>query len=139
MRREAQLGDTVIVYDEGGNWRGLGTAWHLAEQGKRVTLVSSDAFIGKEIARTSADFPLRSRLSRLGVRMITENIVAHWHGDRATLRSMLDGSEQEVEASGLVMSTTNQAFDMLADELDDLETRIIGRLRRTAPGPLCVL
>lgn len=126
MRREAQLDDTVIVYDEGGNWRGLGTAWHLAEQGKKVTLVSCDAFIGKEVARTSADFPLRARLSRLGVRMITESIVAQWHGDRATLRSMLDGSEEDVEASGLVMSATNEAFNTLAGELDDLDIRIIG-------------
>ncbi|MFD1807067.1 hypothetical protein ACFSHQ_02320 [Gemmobacter lanyuensis] len=35
LRREARLGDTVIVLDEGGNWRGVGTAWALAEQGKR--------------------------------------------------------------------------------------------------------
>ncbi len=126
MRREAQLGNAVIVYDEGGNWRGLGTAWHLAEQGKQVTLVSCDAFIGKEIARTSADFPLRVRLSRLGVRMITESIVARWHGDRATLRSMLDGSEEDIEASSLVMSTTNEAFNTLAGELSDLDVRIVG-------------
>ena len=34
MGRAARLGDEVILLDEGGNWRGCGTAWHLAEQGK---------------------------------------------------------------------------------------------------------
>ena len=27
LRREARLGDTVVIYDEGSNWRGVGTAW----------------------------------------------------------------------------------------------------------------
>ena len=126
MRREARLGDSVLVYDEGGNWRGCGTAWHLAEQGKAVTLVTCDAFVGKEIVRTSADFSLRARLAGLGARSVTESVIAHWHGDRATVRSLLDGSEQEIEASGLVMATTNDAFDPLSADLADLDVRIIG-------------
>ncbi len=64
MRREARLGDAVIVLDEGGHWRGLGTAWALAEQGKTVTIVTPDPYIGKEITRTSADGPLRERLAQ---------------------------------------------------------------------------
>lgn len=126
MRREARLDETVLVYDEGGHWRGLGTAWHLAEQGKRVTLVTCDAFAGKEIARTSADFPLRRRLSQLGVRVIAESIISYWHGDRAAVRSMLDDREVEIAASGLVMSTTNIAFNPLAKELADLDVRSVG-------------
>ena len=71
MRREARMGDVIVVYDEGGNWRGAGTAWHLAEQGKSVIVVTPDAYVGKEITRTSADMPLRQRLARAGTRMIT--------------------------------------------------------------------
>jgi hypothetical protein len=33
MGRAARLGDRVIVLDEGGHWRGIGTAWHMAEAG----------------------------------------------------------------------------------------------------------
>ena len=33
MRREARPGKRVLVLDDVGNWRGLGTAWQLAEQG----------------------------------------------------------------------------------------------------------
>jgi NADPH-dependent 2,4-dienoyl-CoA reductase/sulfur reductase-like enzyme len=126
MRREARFGNTVLVYDEGGNWRGLGTAWHLAEQGKSVILATSEPYVGKEISRTSADYPLRARLAKLNVRTLTECVIAMWHGDRATVRSMLDDSEQDIAAEALVMSTTNAAFDPLSAELGDLDLRIIG-------------
>ncbi len=111
MRRDARLGDTVIVVDEGGNWRGVGTAWALAEQGRQVVIVTPDPLVGKEIARTSADGPARARLARMGARFLTEHVVTRWHGNGATVRSMLTGAEQAVPAAALVMATTNIAFD----------------------------
>ncbi|MBC2834907.1 FAD-dependent oxidoreductase [Paragemmobacter straminiformis] len=111
LRREARLGGTVVVYDEGGNWRGVGTAWALAEQGKKVIVVTPDPFVGKEIARTSADGPARKRLAQAGAVMLTEHVITRWHGNGVSVRSMLDGSEQTLAASALVMATTNIAFD----------------------------
>jgi len=111
LRREAQLGDAVVVYDEGGNWRGVGTAWALAEQGKQVTIVTPDAFVGKEIARTAADGPARRRMGALGVRMLTEHRLVRWHGNGVTVRSFLTGKDEVIAASALVMATTNRAFD----------------------------
>jgi NADPH-dependent 2,4-dienoyl-CoA reductase/sulfur reductase-like enzyme len=126
MRREARLGDTVILLDEGGNWRGVGTAWAMAEQGKRVTLVTPDAFIGKEIARTSADGAARGRLARLGVRMIAEHVITRWHGNGATLRSLLTGTEETIPASALVYATTNAAFDPFPETLPGKALHRIG-------------
>ena len=126
MRREAKLGDHVILYDEGGNWRGLGTAWAMAEQGKKVTIVTPEPFIGKELARTSSDIPLRPRLAKLGVTFLTEHLIAEWHGSAATIRNMLTGEDFRREALALVMSTTNRAFDPLSADLADLEIHLIG-------------
>ena len=126
MRREARLGDAVVVYDEGGNWRGVGTAWALAEQGKQVILVTPDAFVGKEIARTSADAPARQRLGRLGVRMLTEHCITRWHGNGVTVRSFLTGQEETIAASGLVMATTNFAFDPFPETFTGKTTLRIG-------------
>ncbi len=126
MRREAKLGDHVILYDEGGNWRGLGTAWAMAEAGRKVTIVTPEPFIGKELARTSADIPLRPRLVKLGVTFLTEHLIAEWHGQAATIRNLLTGSETRLDATALVMSTTNRAFDPLSGELGDLEIHLIG-------------
>ncbi|MBT9247216.1 FAD-dependent oxidoreductase [Gemmobacter fulvus] len=126
MRREARLGDTVIVYDEGGNWRGGGTALALAEQGKQVILVTPDPYVGKEITRTSADGPLRGRLARAGAQFHTEHIIARWHGNGATLRSLLTGAEVTIAASGLVMATTNIAFDPFPETLPGKTLHRIG-------------
>jgi 2,4-dienoyl-CoA reductase-like NADH-dependent reductase (Old Yellow Enzyme family)/thioredoxin reductase len=126
MRREARLGDAVIVYDEGGNWRGVGTAWALAEQGKRVTIVTPDPFVGKEIARTAADGPARRRMGGLGVRMLTEHCLTRWHGNGVTVRSFLTGAEEVIPASALVMATRNLAFDPFPEQFDGKETYRIG-------------
>ena len=111
LRRETGLGDAVVVYDEGGNWRGVGTAWALAEQGKQVAIITPDAFVGKEIARTAADGPARRRMGALGVRMLTEHRLVRWHGNGVTVRSFLTGKDEVIPASALVMATTNRAFD----------------------------
>ncbi|OYW50975.1 MAG: hypothetical protein B7Z31_14105 [Rhodobacterales bacterium 12-65-15] len=117
LRREARLGDAVVVYDEGGNWRGVGTAWALAEQGKTVTIVTPDPFVGKEIARTAADGPARRRMGALGVRMLAEHRLVRWHGNGVAVRSFLTGQEETIPASALVMATTNRAFDPFPEVL----------------------
>jgi NADPH-dependent 2,4-dienoyl-CoA reductase/sulfur reductase-like enzyme len=115
LRREARLGDAVVVYDEGSNWRGVGTAWALAEQGKKVTIITPEAFVGKELSRTAADGVVRRRLGALGARMLTEHRLVRWHGNGVTVRSFLTGEEEVIAASALVMATTNRAFDVLPE------------------------
>ncbi len=118
LRREAKLGDTVIVYDEGSNWRGAGTAWYLAEQGKKVIIVTPEAYVGKEITRTAADGPLRQRLAQTGTKVMTEHFIARWHGNGATVTNMLTGAEETIAASAIVMSTNNVAFDPFPEAFD---------------------
>jgi len=135
MRREAPLGDSVIVYDEGGNMRGVGTAWYLAETGKQLTLVTPDPFVGKELSRTSADIPIRAKLAQLGVQMLTEHAILNWSGNGARLKNLLDGAEVDVPSSALVMATTNRAFDPLSEELTDLDVRLIGDAQAPRQAP----
>ena len=128
MGRAARPGKRVLLLDDGGHWAGCGTAWHLAEQGHEVTLVSPHGFVGKELERTSADIPLRSKLKELGVVMITESAVTEWHGDGATVRDLLDGSERRIDCDALVLATANISETTLADELagSGLEVHSIG-------------
>ena len=117
MSRAAQPGKRVIVVDDEGNWKGCGTAWHLAEKGHEVTIIAAADMVGAEIKRTSADLPMRRALKKLGVRMITESGVKAWHGDAATVVNFLDGSEQQIAADALVLATTNEPERALHDAL----------------------
>lgn len=65
----------------------------------------------------AADGPLRRALARLGARFVTESAVVHWDGKLATVASLLDGGEQQLEADTLVFAGTNMAQDDLALEL----------------------
>ena len=123
LRGQATLGDAIIVLDEGGNWRGTGTAWHLADLGYQVILVTPDPLVGKELVRTTADFQVRSKLAKLGARFLVESVIDHWHGDSADVRSLLDGSVTRVNASALVTATTNMACNDIELELNGTGTR----------------
>lgn len=128
LRREARLGKSVIVYDEGGHWKGTGTAWALAEAGHAVTIVTPDAYVGRQLTRTAADGYARARLAKLGVRFVTESAIAEWLGNGAGARvvSLLDRSEQTITADSLIMATTNRAFDPLSEDLGDWAPALIG-------------
>ena len=128
LREQAELGKSVIVLDEGGNWRGTGTAWYLADKGHEVTIVTPDEFIGKELYRTTVDSRIRATLKKLGVSFMPESVIAHWHGDHATVRSLLDGSTQRIDASAIVTATTNTVFNdvELALAESDIKFHVIG-------------
>ena len=126
LRREARISGSVVVYDEGSNWRGVGTAWALAEQGKQVTIVTPEAFVGREISRTAADGAARRRLAKLGARFVTEHCLTQWHGNGVTVRNLLTGQEETIPTSALVMSTTNRAFDPFPESFRGKTTHRIG-------------
>ena len=120
MRRSVVPGKRVVLIDEGGHWRGVGTAWFLAERGHEVTIVTPDTHVGAELGRTTADFPMRKRLLNLAARFFVESVVESWTGRSARIVSLLNGDVSEVEADTLVLATTNAAFDLVARELAEM-------------------
>ncbi len=119
MAKQARPGNRVLLLDEGGGWRGCGTAWKLAEVGHQVTIVTPDPFVGKELIRTAADGPIRRILRALGVKWITDVSVLEWHGNGATLQDHNTGESSFVEADTLVTATTNSPADWLMPGLRD--------------------
>ena len=117
MMRAARLGERVIVLDEGGNWRGCGTAWKLAEDGHQVTIVTPDPLVGKELQRSAADFPLRRNLAKLGVNFRTETAISAWNSEGAVTLDLLTGQEGFIAADSLVLATVNMVDTTLADDL----------------------
>ena len=117
MAQRATPGQRVVVLDEMGDWRGGGTAWHLADWGHTVTIVTRLPMVGAAVQRTAGDFELRSKLARLGVTWHTESALLEWTGSAAAVRSSLDGSVQTIEADALVLATTNSPTRAVVDEL----------------------
>jgi len=124
MSRACRPGKRVILLDEGGEWEGCGTAWHLAEQGHAVTLVTPKPLVGWGLQRTSADGPLRARLKRLGVETITEAAISAWRGDGATVLDLRDGGMREIAADALVLATCNVPETWLGEALSGSEIEI---------------
>ena len=125
MARRARVGKSVLLLDEGGNWKGCGTAWKLAEEGHAVTLVTPDPLVGKELQRTAADYPLRKRLAELGVDFILESAITSWNREGAEVFNFLNGKKQFVQANSLVFATPNIAEDSLFNELHGSGLNII--------------
>ena len=46
-----------------------------------------------------------------------ESVVTAWHGDGASVRSLLDASVSRIDADALVLATTNQPNNELAQAL----------------------
>ncbi|HKG73370.1 MAG TPA: FAD-dependent oxidoreductase [Aestuariivirgaceae bacterium] len=127
MSRNARLGRRVLVLDEGANWKGAGTALHMAEQGHEVTLVTPAPSVMMEMSRTNADVQLRQRLRQLGATLITEAAITEWHGDGATI-SVFGAKDRHISADSLVLSTTGVPETSLSDGLEQksLPHNIIG-------------
>jgi len=117
MGRSVRPGQRVIVLDDIGHWHGAGTAWHLAEAGHEVTVVTRHATVGVELARTAADMPLRTRLRQLGVTEIVDAAISEWHGNAADVVDLLGGGSRRIEADTLVTATVNASQRWLADDL----------------------
>lgn len=113
MGGAAHLGNHVIILDEGGHWRSIGTGWHLATVGHKVTFVTPDAMIAKELNRSATDMPARRTLAGLGATFVTESAIVEWQDQGAVVMSLLTGTRQIITADALVLGTGNVADSSL--------------------------
>ena len=110
-------GHQVIVLDDVGDWRGLGTAVHLVEQGHSVTLLTAAPIVAGGLAHSAADGPLRQRFARAGGRSMTSVAMLGWRDGDAELRSTLTGERTHLDADVLVIAETPVSETTLGDAL----------------------
>jgi mycofactocin system FadH/OYE family oxidoreductase 2 len=101
------VGDKVLFIDEIGNHQTLASAELLAEQGKKVDLVTSDLFVGVGIATLGDLYFTRQRLLQRGVRFQTDLLFERIDGNRlvaqnvyTTERVVFEGYDTLIVASG---------------------------------------
>jgi 2,4-dienoyl-CoA reductase-like NADH-dependent reductase (Old Yellow Enzyme family) len=112
-------GSHVVLLDDVNDWRGLGTALHLAERGHAVTIVTSAAVVGGGLFHSAADGPLRQRFAAAGGVMRPATVVLSWDGTAAAVRSTLTGEDARLDADTLVIAETPVSETALAADLTD--------------------
>jgi 2,4-dienoyl-CoA reductase-like NADH-dependent reductase (Old Yellow Enzyme family) len=110
-------GRRVVLLDDLGDWRGLGTATHLAEAGHEVTLVTPAATTAAGLFHSAADGPLRKRYARAGGHAVTSAALLAWEPGGAVVESTLSGEQRRIDADALVIAETPVAETALGDAL----------------------
>ncbi len=130
MNRSAKLGQSVLMVDDVGTWKGVGTALYLNEKKHDVSIVTPYPVIGRELTRTGADLTVREHLRRSGTRFFPESAVSQWLGTGAKIMDLLDGSTTQLVFDSLVLATVNVPMNDLEQELrgvaEGLEIHAIG-------------
>jgi 2,4-dienoyl-CoA reductase-like NADH-dependent reductase (Old Yellow Enzyme family) len=113
----AEVGRRVLVLDDLGDWRGLGTALHLLEGGHEVTIVTAAPVVAGGLFHSAADVPLRGRYTRAGGRSVTGAAIVAWRPGSAAIESIQTAATSVIEADTLVVAESPVAVTELADEL----------------------
>ena len=115
---EAVPGGRVLLLDDLGDWRGIGTALYLQESGCRVTLLTSAPAVASGLFHSAADVPARRRFALAGGETATHATLASWAEGSAVIRSTLTGEERTATFDWLVVAETPTPRAELSAELD---------------------
>ena len=112
------LGRRVLIIDDDGGWRGVGTALYLADKGHDVTMLTPALHPGQDIAHTASVGLMMKDLTAAGIETLTSRVALAIEERAVRTQDLLTGEEREVEADGVVLATLPRAETALAAELD---------------------
>jgi 2,4-dienoyl-CoA reductase-like NADH-dependent reductase (Old Yellow Enzyme family) len=110
-------GQRVLVVDDNGDYLPLGLARLLTSLGKRVTVVSCDAMLGRKMEPT-LDWPwLMPRVATAGVEMRASTFVERIGQGEVEVRSSVSGAIESLAADTVVLSMMRESEDALYHQL----------------------
>ena len=113
----AALAGDVLLLDDVGDWRGIGTAMALQEGGCQVTIATAAPVVAAALFHSAADVPARRRFASAGGELLPDTVVDAWSGGRAELHSTLTGATTRHRFDWLVVAETAVARVELAGDL----------------------
>jgi hypothetical protein len=96
----------VLLLDDLGDWRGIGTAMYLQEAGCQVTLVTAAPAAATGLFHSAADGPARRRFARAGGEVLPHHVLRSWAPGHAVLHSTLTDAEHTAAFDWLVVAET---------------------------------
>jgi mycofactocin system FadH/OYE family oxidoreductase 2 len=88
LEQRYPVGDKVLFIDENGGHSSTATVEFLADQGKKVDMVTSELFIGIDLASIGDLYLTRQRLLQKGVTFITDTRVEAIEGIKVSARNV---------------------------------------------------
>ncbi len=88
LEEKFSVGEKVLFIDEINNHHATATVEYLADQGKKVTLITPDLFVGIELASLGDLYLSRQRLLQKGVLFITDVTVETIQGTQVTAKNI---------------------------------------------------
>lgn len=124
----AEVGEKVILVDGGqAHWQCSGTAEYLAEEGKKVEIVTRSPFVGAEHVSTFELPLLYMKLFSLGVVFTPNTALKEISGKKVTVMNAYTKEERIIEGvDTIVLATGNQADDGLFRNLKSQVKELYG-------------
>lgn len=119
----AALGSDVLLVDHLGGWSVVSVAEHLADLGKRVTLLAPSGIPGWTISMYSA-FALRHRLRRKKVRIIGQHALVDHADGHAVLRDLSLDTEFELAASAVIAPLAGRPRNGLPEQAEGPDIQV---------------
>ena len=112
------VGERVLFLDENSGHHATATVELLADQGKKVDMVTSDLFIGIELAPIGDLYLTRQRLLQKGVTFTTDVVIDEIDGSRVKARAIYTNEPILFEGyDTIVLDMRNVADDLLYRQL----------------------
>jgi mycofactocin system FadH/OYE family oxidoreductase 2 len=110
-RKTHPVGEKVLLIDEIGNHQSLATAELLADQGKKVDLVTSELFVGVGVASIGDLYFSRQRLLQKGVRFQTDLLFDRIDGARVSARNVYTNAPVVFEGYDTIIVAADYAAE----------------------------
>ncbi len=118
LQENYPAGEKVLFVDENGGHHATATVEALADRGKKVDMITSDLFIGIELAPIGDLYLTRQRLLQKGVTFTTDVRVEEIRGTLVKARNIYTGQPILYEGyDTVVLDMGNKAEDMLYRQL----------------------
>ncbi len=118
MEERYPVGERILFVDENGGHHATATVEKLADQGKKVDMITGDLFIGIELAPLGDLYLTRQRLLQKGVTFTTDVRVDAINGNRVTARDIYTNQPVNFEGHDtIVLDMGNGAVDRLYHDL----------------------
>ncbi len=138
MRDEAELGETVLVFDDVGHYEAIAVAEYLLEKGIAVIFGTSHTSIGPMTVGALMRDPALRRLTdhRSGFTLVPRAQLTKVTAASVTLRSLDSEQDHEHAADSVVMVSGNIANRALAEEIEGHGAEVFVVGDALAPRPM---